>query len=305
MSCFNLLDRSAWPAQCHITWIFIPASKYKTCFQISPLPPGTEIFHSFPVMNPQSHCPILCLISLFIILCRTHSAHHWQKITLDLQSPMGGSRNMFVWCHREEMAANERHLFLRSASIISTQHKPNLWTSGKTKCIFSSPENNTCSFLAFQQQYFLSILSSSRTWIFPLSHQILKENNKPQRGCYFSLWHWKHMSSHWQLMFCEYTCQCGVCDLAPLCERYYPPTQISPCEEKTYLWSRLRSGNVGWRERAPGKTRRNLVASPSQMRKSEIHVCINSQEQMLFSVGTRDSQMCKQILKQLTKTTVN
>lgn len=45
----------------------------------SPLPPGTEIFQSFPVMHCQSHCPILCLISLFIILCRTHSAHHWQK----------------------------------------------------------------------------------------------------------------------------------------------------------------------------------------------------------------------------------
>lgn len=32
MSCFNLLDRSAWPAQSHLTWIFIPASKYKTFF---------------------------------------------------------------------------------------------------------------------------------------------------------------------------------------------------------------------------------------------------------------------------------
>lgn len=54
-----------------------------------------------------------------------------------------------------------------------------------------------------------------------------------------------------------------------------------------------------------GKTSGNLVASPSQIRKGEINVCINSLEQMLFSVGTRDSQICKHILKQLTKTTVN
>lgn len=42
-----------------------------------------------------------------------------------------------------------------------------------------------------------------------------------------------------------------------------------------------------------------------KLEKGEINVCINFLEQMLFSVGTRDSQMCKHILKQLTKTTVN
>lgn len=156
MSCFNLLDQSAWPAQSHLTWIFIPASKYKTFFLDKVSSSWNRNLSLFPC-----HASSISLSYFVFNLPVYHSLSHTlctslakkNKKTLDLQSPMGGSRNMFVWCHRGEMAANQRHLFLRSASIISTQHKPNLWTSGKTKCIFSSPENNTCSFLAFQQQY--------------------------------------------------------------------------------------------------------------------------------------------------------
>lgn len=124
---------SAWPAWwCHPTWLCCPNGQGRIVRAVVGYlsTPLTQTSFSFCVcvMHPQSQCPILSLICLFITLCQRHThthAHHWQNIMLDLWSPMGRNRNMFVWRYSGIMADNQRHLLLHSASIISTQDKPN------------------------------------------------------------------------------------------------------------------------------------------------------------------------------------
>lgn len=68
---------SAWPAwRCHPTWICCPGGRRGSVRVVvgclSALSPRADFFLSFSVMHPQSHCPILSLISLFITLWHTH-----------------------------------------------------------------------------------------------------------------------------------------------------------------------------------------------------------------------------------------
>ena len=176
---------------------------------------------------------------------------------------MGGRRNMFVQRHRGVMAANQRHLLLNGASIISIQHKPNWWKTGKKNLFFTPSTWSLFPSLYFQTLkkkmfYFRAHIPSA--WL-----QILKQSIKPLAGCYFSPPRWKHMSGYQQLMFCEHRCHCGVCVLATFCERYNPPPQSSPSEEKQCcLWSRWSGGNVGWRERTLEK--QEVICLPHRLR---------------------------------------
>ncbi|KAL7390968.1 hypothetical protein ABVT39_001970 [Epinephelus coioides] len=103
LSCFNLLDRSCEDrlpdrpdSVIQPEFVSQWTQRKRRSSDSSPPSPHTDFFLSFSVMHPQSHCPILSLIALFITTNTHTHAHRWQKITLDVQSPMGGSRNMFV-----------------------------------------------------------------------------------------------------------------------------------------------------------------------------------------------------------------
>lgn len=82
--------RSAW--QCHPTWICAPVGRKETCelwLDTFLLFPHIDLFLTSSVMHPQSPCPILSLISLFITLCHTHTHIHTHSCTSPADDNVG------------------------------------------------------------------------------------------------------------------------------------------------------------------------------------------------------------------------
>lgn len=143
--------RSAW--RCHPTWISCPSgqrgSREAVVGYFSALSSGRHLPLFLCHASSMSSTNLVFNLPVYHSGIHTHTHTHidyWQKIALDLRLPMGGRRNMFVRRHRGVMAANQRHLLLHGASIISTQHKPNWWKTGK-KNLFFTP--STWSLLGF------------------------------------------------------------------------------------------------------------------------------------------------------------